>query len=103
MYAKTNPQGGTLTPRAKKTLLLACLFAVIVLGGIGAWGAVASDGFAGSANGCVSFNVASSMGGSIVHHCGSDARSFCQYSYTHSDRISLLARPQCASAGIRKP
>ena len=103
MYAKTNLQGGSLTPRAKKTLLWACLLAVIVLGGLGAWGAFASDGYAGSANGCVSFNVASSMGGSMVHHCGSDARSFCQFAYAHTDRISMLARPQCAAAGIRRP
>jgi hypothetical protein len=103
MYAKTNLQGGTLTPRAKKTMLWVCVLAVVVIGGLSAWGALASDRFAGSANGCVSFNVASSMGGSIIHYCGSDARTFCQSAYTHTDRISLLARPQCAAAGIRKP
>jgi hypothetical protein len=103
MYAKTNIQAGTLTPRAKKTMLWVCVLAVVVIGGLSAWGALASDPLAGSANGCVSFNVASSTGGSVIHYCGSDARTFCQSAYTHTDRISLLARPQCAAAGIRKP
>jgi hypothetical protein len=102
-YSKTMPQAGTLTPRAKRVLLIAGVLIILALGGLGLWGALASDPYGTSANGCVTVNLPSSMGGSLVHYCGADAKSFCASSYAHNDRISLLARPQCTLAGLGKP
>jgi len=101
-YSKTNPQAGTLTPRAKRAFLIAGVLVVLALGGLGLWGALAPDPYGTSANGCVTVNLPSSMGGSLMHYCGDDAKSFCKSAYAHSDRISLLARPQCALAGLGK-
>lgn len=105
MYSKTSLgadqlAGPSLTPRGKKTLFSA--LGVIVAAGValGVWSAVGHDKYGPSANGCVSFTIAGATGGSLVHYCGSDAKSFCHTAYTHDDKISLLGRPQCEAAGL---
>jgi hypothetical protein len=100
MYAKTNPRAGRLSPRQKRIFAIAAVAVIVVFGGLTVWGVLAHDSYGGSANGCVNLTVPNSTGGSTLHYCGSQARSFCQASYRSQDKVSLLARPQCVLAGL---
>jgi hypothetical protein len=100
MYAKTNPSAGSLSPRQKRVFAIVGVLVVLVLAGLGIWGALASDNYSSSGHGCVNVTVPSSTGGATLHYCGSAARSFCQASFRSQDQISLRARPQCVLAGL---
>jgi hypothetical protein len=100
MYAKTNLRSGRLTPRQKRSFAVLGVLLVLVLGGLGVWGALAPDSYSSSGHGCVNLTVASTTGGSNLHYCGSQARSFCQEAFRSSDKISLRARPECVLAGL---
>ncbi|HEY6297882.1 MAG TPA: hypothetical protein VIX15_19670 [Streptosporangiaceae bacterium] len=100
MYAKTNPGAGRLTARRKRILAIAGAGVILVLGGLGIWGALAPDTYAGSGHGCVNLTLPSSTGGATLHYCGSQARSFCRAAFRSQDQISLRARPQCVLAGL---
>ena len=100
MYVKTNPGAGRLSPRQKRVFAVVGVLIVLVLGGLGAWGALASDSYSSSGHGCVNVTVPSSTGGATLHYCGAQARSFCQTSFRSQDEISLRARPQCVLAGL---
>ena len=39
------------------------------------------------------------MGGSPIHKCGAQAVTFCRSANAASDKLLLLARPQCELAG----
>jgi hypothetical protein len=75
---------------------------ILGLGGVGAWAALSPDTYAGSANGCVNMTIPGSTGGSTIHYCGAQAKSFCrtEYAAAASDQIAVRARPQCRLAGI---
>lgn len=106
MYSKTRlgsdqlAGGPKLSPRGKWTAFsfLGAVAAAAI--GLGIWSAVGSDPYATSANGCVNLTIPSSTGGATLHYCGATAKSFCKTAYASSDRISLLARPQCVLAGL---
>jgi hypothetical protein len=105
MYSKTSL--GTdqlsvpsLSPRGKRVAWVALGVVLAACLAVGVWSAVSTDKYGTSANGCVNFSVAGSTGGSLIHYCGADAKSFCRSAYTHSDKISVLGRPQCARAGL---
>ena len=100
MYAKTNPGTGRLSSRQKRVFAVVGVLVVLGLGGLGLWGALASDSYSSSGHGCVNVTVASSTGGTTLHYCGAAARSFCQTSFRSQDKISLQARPQCVLAGL---
>jgi hypothetical protein len=100
MYSKTNPTAGTLTRRQKRIFAITGAVVVLVLGGLGIWGALAHDTYGASGHGCVNVTLPSSTGGSTLHYCGSAARSFCATSFKSSDQVSLRARPQCVLAGL---
>ena len=91
-----------LTPRRKRIVYL--LVALLAVAGvaIGVWSGVSHDKYGPSGNGCVTLTFASSTGGSTDHYCGAAAKSFCAQAFANSDRISLLARPQCDLAGWTK-
>ena len=59
-----------------------------------------SRAYGRSRNGCVNVTEASSTGGAILHECGAAARSLCRRAFAHTDRVSLLARPECRKAGL---
>lgn len=105
MYSKTNLGadqlgGPALSPRGKR-ILVACLAAIAVAGtAFGLWSAFGPDRYGPSARGCVNVTIAGATGGSVLHYCGSSARSFCRTAYARADAISLLARPQCVRAGL---
>jgi hypothetical protein len=100
MYAKTNLTAGRLTPRQKRIFAIAAVLVVAVFGALAGWGVVAHDSYGASGHGCVNVTVPSSTGGSTLHYCGSQARSFCQASFRSQDQVSLRARPQCVLAGL---
>jgi hypothetical protein len=56
---------------------------------------------AGSASGahCVQVDVPSTMGGSGIHACGSDAAAFCRGPLAHSSDLRGRALPACRAAG----
>jgi hypothetical protein len=49
--------------------------------------------------GCVTVNVASTLGGAYFHYCGTQAREWCAAEYAASDTLALRARNACAAAG----
>jgi hypothetical protein len=100
MYAKVNPRAGHLTPRQKRIFAIAGALVILAVGGLAAWGVVAHDSYGASGHGCVNVTVPSTTGGSTLHYCGSQARSFCQASFRSQDQVSLRARPQCVLAGL---
>jgi hypothetical protein len=92
----------SLTPKRKRFVYGAAAALVAAGVAIGVWSGVSHDQYGSSGNGCVTLTFASSTGGSTSHYCGAAAKSFCQQAFTQSDRISLLARPQCDLAGWTK-
>ena len=46
--------------------------------------------------------VASTTGGGTLNYCGAKAKAFCAAAFSNSDRVSLLARPQCNLAGLTR-
>jgi len=102
MYARTNPGAGRLTPREKRVFGIVGVAIIVILGGLGAWAALA-PGYGSSGHGCVTVTLPSSTGGATLHYCGAAARSFCRDSFRSQDAISLRARPQCVLAGLGPP
>ena len=102
MYGKANPGAGQLTARQKRVFAIVAGVVVLLLGGLGIWGAVAHDSYTGSGHGCVNLTVPSSTGGGTLRYCGSRATSFCRAAFANSDQVSLLGRPQCDLAGLSK-
>src|ERR1700691_5151874 len=103
MYSKTSLgadqlAGPSLSPRGKKILIAVGVAVVALCAGLIIWSTVGHDKYGASANGCLNLTVASSTGGSLLHCCGTHAKSFCRSAYTHDDKISLLGRPQCEAA-----
>jgi hypothetical protein len=103
MYAKTRPTAGSLTPKQKRIFAITGIVVILLLGGLGVWGALAHDTYGASANGCVNVILPSSTGGSTLHYCGSQAKAFCQTAFQGTDQVALRARPQCVLAGLGPP
>jgi hypothetical protein len=100
VYAKTNPRAGRLTTRQKRVFAIVGTLVILVLGGLGVWGALAPDSYSASGHGCVNVTVPSSTGGATLHYCGAQARTFCRQAFRASDAVSLRGRPQCVLAGL---
>jgi hypothetical protein len=100
MYSKTRPQAGSLTPRQKRIYGGIGILVIVLLGGLGVWGALSHDTYGASGKGCVNVTVPGATGGSTLHYCGAQAKAFCQQSFRSSDQVSLRARPQCVLAGL---
>ena len=102
MYAKTNPGTGRLSARQKRVFAVVGVLVVLVIAGVSAWVALASDSYSSSGHGCVNVTVASSTGGTTLHYCGAAARSFCQTSF-RSAGSDLAAGPAAVRAGRAGP
>ncbi len=76
---------------------------VAVLGGVGIWAAVRPGSYDQSRDGCITVNLPSSMGGSLLHECGGQARAACRAAFARHGAVTSLARPQCRLAGLRPP
>jgi hypothetical protein len=82
-------------------MAIVCAAIVLAFVGFGIWGALASDPYSKSANGCVNVTLASSTGGGVLHYCGADARKFCHSSVVQGQsQLAVRARPQCVLAGL---
>jgi xanthine/uracil/vitamin C permease (AzgA family) len=101
MYAKTRPTAGSLTHKQKRIFAIIGVLVILVIGALGVWGALAHDSYGTSANGCVNVTVPSSTGGSTLHYCGSQARTFCQTEFASTGQLAQRARPQCVLAGLK--
>ena len=103
MYGRTNRLSHRLTRRQKHVMASITGLVLLVFLGLGLWGAFVHDSYGQSANGCVSVTLPGSMGGDVLHYCGSPARAFCQAVLTGHDQVSVRARPQCQQAGLLPP
>jgi hypothetical protein len=101
MFGRTNPLDRRLTRRQKLVMAIAGSTVLLVLIGLGVWGAVAPDSYSQSGNGCVNVTVPGTMGGGTLHYCGDRARQFCRSSSVQGNgRLAVLSRRQCQIAGL---
>jgi hypothetical protein len=100
MYGRTNRLSERLTRRQKHVMATVCGLVLLAFVGLGIWGALAHDSYGQSGNGCVNVTLPGSTGGSVLHFCGSAARSFCHALTAGQDPVSERARPQCRLAGL---
>jgi hypothetical protein len=107
-YSKTSLGGDqiegalSLSPRGKRIVYLVVGLVVAVGVGLTVWSGLSHDKYGTSANGCVSVTIASTTGGGTLSYCGAKAKAFCASAFENSDRVSLLARPQCDLAGLTR-
>jgi hypothetical protein len=107
-YSKTSLGGDqiqgalSLSPRGKRIVYLVVALVVAVCAGLAVWSGLSHDKYETSANGCVAVTMASTTGGATLTYCGAKARAFCASAFANSDRLSLLARPQCDLAGLTR-
>lgn len=89
-----------LTPRSGRVAALLGVAFLLVALGAGAWAVVRPSVAAPSAHGCVDVVVAMATGGSVMHECGTAARTLCATEAALHDAFAQLVRPQCRLAGI---
>jgi hypothetical protein len=94
------PVAEQATGRDKRRLAAVIAAIGLILAAVAIWATVRPGAYDGSSDGCITVNLPSSMGGSLMHQCGSAARSTCRRAYAGTDEISRLTRPQCRLAGI---
>lgn len=94
---------GPLSPRAKRTMAVGGVLAVVGFTGLGVWAGTHSGSYGPSRNGCVTVSVPSSTGGAIMHDCGASARALCKTAYAGHDKIAVLTQAQCRLAGLGPP
>lgn len=89
-----------LTRRQKRWLIVLGAAVTVAVAGALVWAQLRPGDYSKSGNGCVNVLTPSSLGGSILHSCGADARSWCRQEYAATDRLAVLVRQQCRIAGI---
>ena len=94
------PAAEQATGRDKRRIAAVIAAIGLVIAAVAIWAAVRPGAYDVSRDGCITVNLPSSMGGSLVHQCGAAARTACQRAYAGSDEVSRLTRPQCRLAGI---
>src|ERR1700744_5096147 len=101
MFGRMNPLDRSPSHRQKLWLgVVGGVFALALIG-LGVWGAFAPDSYSSSGNGCVNVTLPGTMGGGILHKCGSAARTFCQSSSVQgSQPLAVREREQCVKGGF---
>ncbi|HXZ66643.1 MAG TPA: hypothetical protein VEH05_18030 [Streptosporangiaceae bacterium] len=94
------PAAERATGRDKRRIAAVLAAVALLLAAVAIWATVRPGAYDVSRNGCITVNLPSSMGGSLLHECGTEARAACQQAYAGTDAISRLTRPQCRLAGI---
>jgi hypothetical protein len=94
------PAAEQATGRDKLRITAVIAVIALVIAAVAIWATVRPGAYDGSRDGCITVNLPSSMGGSLMHQCGGAARTTCQRAYAGTDEISRLTRPQCRLAGI---
>jgi hypothetical protein len=101
MFGRANPLDRRLTRRQKLVMAITGGTVLLVLIGLGVWGAVSPDSYSKSGNGCVNVSIPGTMGGGTLHHCGDAAKQFCLSAAVQgSGRLAVLSRHQCRIAGL---
>jgi hypothetical protein len=95
-----NPHGESLTPQQKRVFVIVAGLVLVLVAGLGAWGAAGRGTYDHSAHGCITVVEPSSTGGAVLHQCGTAARALCRSAFGHTNRVALLTRPQCRLAGL---
>lgn len=96
----SQPTAQPLTRRGKRALAVIGGILAVVVAGVISWAAVNPGGYGSSRAGCVSVTAPSTTGGGVVHACGAPAKAMCRSAFAHTDKLSLLTRPQCRLAGL---
>jgi predicted small integral membrane protein len=94
------PAAEQATGRDKRRIAAVIAAIALILAAVAIWAAVRPGPYDVSRDGCITVNLPSSMGGSLVHQCGSAARAACHRAYAGTNEISRLTRPQCRLAGL---
>jgi hypothetical protein len=97
------PEAQPATRRDKRVLLVIGALVLAVFAGVGIWAAVRPGSYGASGHGCITVNLPSSMGGSLIHGCGDRARQMCRDAYTGHGAAAKLTAKQCRIAGIPPP
>jgi hypothetical protein len=97
------PEAQPTTRRDKRVLLAIGVLVLAVFAGVGIWAAVRPGSYGASGHGCITVNLPSSMGGSLIHGCGDRARQMCRDAYTGHGSAAKLTVKQCRIAGIPPP
>src|ERR1700761_6550647 len=101
MFGRTTPRDRRLPRRQKLVMAIAGSTVLLVLIGLGVWGALAPDSYSQSGHGCVNVTIPGTMGGGTLHHCGTEAKQFCRSSSVQGKaRLAGLSRRQCQIAGL---
>jgi hypothetical protein len=98
-----NPRGEALTARQRRVFVIVGGLLIVVVAGLGAWAALSQGSYGRSADGCVTVVAPSSMGGAVLHACGTEAQVMCRRAFTQRGKLDLLTRPQCRLAGLGPP
>ncbi|MGN6794887.1 MAG: hypothetical protein ACTHJW_21065 [Streptosporangiaceae bacterium] len=85
----------------KRRIATIGLAVALVLAAAAFWSVLRPGSYGQFRSGCVTITIPSSMGGALLHECGSRAREMCRNAFGHHDRLSLLIRPECRTAGVR--
>ena len=96
----TQPRAEQATPRDKRRIALVGVALLAVIAAVAIWAAVKPGTYGASSHGCITVNLPSSMGGSLIHQCGGAARATCKHAFAADDKASELTRPQCRLAGF---
>jgi hypothetical protein len=94
------PQSEPVTHRDRRVMVIIGVVVLVVVAGIGIWAAVKPGSYGASRNGCITVNIPSTMGGSLVHGCGAKAQSMCRNAYAGQGIAVRLVRQQCRIADI---
>lgn len=84
----------------KRRLVIIGVAIALVFAAVASWSAVHPGGHGQSQSSCVTITIPSSMGGALMHSCGTRARLMCRNAVDHNDRLSLFIRQQCRHAGL---
>ena len=75
------PPAEPVTRRDKRNVVIVAAVIVALLAGVAIWAVVRPGAYGASRDGCITVNLPSTMGGSLVHECGSRARAACADAY----------------------
>ena len=97
------PEAQPATRRDKRVLLVTGVVVLAIFAGVGIWAALRPGSYGASGHGCITVNLPSSMGGSLVHGCGNRARQMCRDAYAGRGTAARLTAAQCQLARIAPP
>jgi hypothetical protein len=96
----SQPRAEPVTRRDKRRLVVAGALLIALFIAAGVWAAVRPGAYGSSRAGCVTVTLPGTMGGGLLHQCGSGAVAMCKRAFAGTDKISQLTRPQCRLAGL---